>query len=308
MPGIVFAGTPDFARQSLVALIESGHVPALVLTQPDRPSGRGRKIRPGPVKQLATEHGITVREPLTLRDEGTRQELRELAPDVMIVAAYGLLLPQNILDIPRVGCVNVHASLLPRWRGAAPIQAAILAGDTETGISLMQMEAGLDSGPVFARASLEIGRDEAAGELHDRLAVLGGEMLATHLPAILDGSLEPEAQNEAAVTYAPKIRSSDAAMHWQRSASYLARHVRAYNPVPGAYFDFHGERIKCWAAEAIAGQHGSAGQMVDASSKGIDIACAEGTLRMVELQRPGRNRVSAREFAAQLATVDPDVG
>ena len=308
MPGIVFAGTPDFARQSLFALIESGHAPALVLTQPDRPSGRGRKIRPGPVKQLALELGIPVREPRTLRDEDIKQALRDLTPDVMIVAAYGLLLPQDVLDIPRVGCVNVHASLLPRWRGAAPIQAAILAGDTESGISLMQMEAGLDSGPVFARNSLEIGSSETAGELHDRLALLGGEMLATHLPAIFDGSLAAERQDESAVTYAPKIRSSDAAMDWQQPASYLARHVRAYNPVPGAYFDFHGERIKCWAAEAVDEQSGIAGQMVNADSEGIDIACAEGTLRMHELQRPGRNRVTAREFAAQLATVGPDGG
>ena len=308
MPGIVFAGTPDFARESLAALISTGNAPALVLTQPDRPSGRGRKLKPGPVKQLAMEHGLRVLEPLNLREDPAVEALRQLEPDIIIVAAYGLLFPQDVLDIPRLGCVNVHASLLPRWRGAAPIQAAILAGDTTTGISLMQMEKGLDSGPVFAKASIEIGEQETAGELHDRLAVLGGEILVDKLAAILKGELTPEIQDETAVTYAPKIRSSDAAMDWQKPATHLARLVRAYNPVPGAYFDFHGERIKCWKAEVLDETREPAGSMIAAGRDGIDIACAEGTLRMLELQRPGRNRVVAREFAAQLDASGRDAG
>ena len=306
MPGIVFAGTPEFARESLAALIDSGNVPDLVLTQPDRPAGRGKKLSPGPVKTLALERDLPLWQPASLRDEAAIDRLRELQPDVIIVAAYGLLFPQDVLDIPRSGCINVHASLLPRWRGAAPIQSAILAGDTTTGISLMLMEAGLDSGPVYATESLVIFENETSGELHDRLAVLGGKMLVRHLPAILEGRLQPEAQDEGAVTYAPKIRSSDAAIDWQQSAQELARLVRAYNPVPGAYFDFHGERIKCWVAEALPDVSGPAGQMLAAGADGIDIACADGSLRMLQLQRPGRKRVTAGEFAQQLMPAGDD--
>ena len=308
MPGIVFAGTPEFARESLRALIEAGNVPALVLTQPDRPAGRGKKLAPSPVKQLALEHELPLLQPQNLRDAAIKDDLRRFQPDIIIVAAYGILFPQDVLDIPVCGCLNVHASILPRWRGAAPIQSAILAGDPTTGISLMRMEAGLDSGPVYASRSLVIGERETAGELQQRLAVLGGEMLNAELADILAGERLPTSQDEGAVTYAAKVRSSDAAIDWQQSAEHLARLVRAYNPAPGAYFDFHGERIKCWVAEALSAGQSTAGEIVGAGRDGIDIACADGTLRMLQLQRPGRNRISAREFAEQLAPSGGDGG
>ena len=295
----MFAGTPDFALASLRALCESGYAPIAVYSQPDRPAGRGRKVKASPVKQYALRHDIVVRQPASLKDAEVVSELADSDADLMIVAAYGLILPQAILDLPRSGCLNVHASLLPRWRGAAPIQAAILAGDEKTGISLMQMTAGLDSGPVFAWRSLAIGDTESAGELHDRLAALGGEMLCEHLADILDGKLEAQPQDESLVTYAPKIRKTDAAMNWSKTAAELLRQVRAYNPVPGASFDLDGEQIKCWAAEIGEAQAASAGTVVSATADGIDVACADGVLRMLELQRPGRKRINAGQFAGQ---------
>jgi methionyl-tRNA formyltransferase len=240
-----------------------------------------------------------VHQPETLKDTDVVKEISGLKADLMIVAAYGLILPQAILDLPKHGCLNVHASLLPRWRGAAPIQAAMLAGDEETGISLMQMTAGLDSGPVFAQQSVRIGDTESAGELLDRLALLGGEMLCEQLPDILDGKLEAEPQDENSVTYAGKIRKSDAAMNWRKSATELLREVRAYKPVPGAFFDFDGEQIKCWAAEIADRQSGTVGTVISAGRDGIDVVCGDGVLRMLELQRPGRGRISAGEFTDQ---------
>ncbi len=212
---ILFAGTPDFALAALRALCDSGVTPLAVFTQPDRPAGRGRKLKASPVKEFALSKKIAVHQPETLKDTDVVKEISGLKADLMIVAAYGLILPQAILDLPKHGCLNVHASLLPRWRGAAPIQAAMLAGDEETGISLMQMTAGLDSGPVFAQQSVRIGDTESAGELLDRLALLGGEMLCEQVPDILDGKLEAEPQDENSVTYAGKIRKSDAAMNWR---------------------------------------------------------------------------------------------
>ncbi|MEM9209582.1 MAG: methionyl-tRNA formyltransferase, partial [Pseudomonadota bacterium] len=239
-PRVIFAGTPAFALASLQALVERGVTPVAVLTQPDRPAGRGRKLTPSPVKRYAVEKGLTVMQPTTLKDPDVVRSLAELDADVMVVAAYGLLLPQAVLDLPARGCLNVHASLLPRWRGAAPIQAAILAGDTETGICLMQMEAGLDTGPVYASASVPIAPAATAGEVHDRLAALGGQLLAARLDDILCGDLVAEPQDEALSSYAPKIRPADAVIDWARSARELDRQVRAYNPVPGARFDFNG--------------------------------------------------------------------
>ena len=300
-PRVIFAGTPEFAAASLRALTEAGMSPVAVLTQPDRPAGRGKKLTAGHVKELAIEHNIDVLQPTTLRDDDVVAALAALNADIMIVAAYGLLLPQNVLDIPKRGCLNVHASLLPRWRGAAPIQAAILAGDKQTGVCLMSMTAGLDCGPVFARTALDIGAEESAGELHDRLATAGGELLVEHLADIVAGNLSAHDQDENLATYAPKIKTSDAAIDWQRPADELARLVRAYNPVPGAYFMFDGQRIKCWRAQTEADLIGEPGEVLSANADGVVVACAEGALRLLELQRPGKRRVKAAEFSASLA-------
>lgn len=305
---ILFAGTPDFALASLRALCDSGVVPLAVFTQPDRPAGRGKKLRASPVKDYALAQSIEVRQPESLKDSGIAAEMAEFDADLMVVAAYGLILPQAILNLPRHGCLNVHASLLPRWRGAAPIQAAILAGDEETGVSLMKMTAGLDSGPVFARQPVRIGDKENGGELHDRLAQLGGEILCEYLPDILEAKLEAEPQDETLVTHAGKISRSDAAMAWNNSATELLRQVRAYNPTPGAYFDIDGEQVKCWSAIGIEAQGEAAGTVVAAGRDGIDVACGDGALRMLELQRPGRGRISAGEIANQLSLSGRQLG
>lgn len=297
---VVFAGTPAFACESLRALVAAGVRPAAVLTQPDRPAGRGKKLGKSAVKSFAEARGLPVLQPESLTSASVIAELEAFEADLFIVAAYGLLLPQAVLDIPRVACVNVHASRLPRWRGAAPIQAAILAGDEQTGISLMQMEPGLDTGPVYATSSLAIGPSETAGELHDRLAQQGGELLVQHLAEIAAGELKPEIQHEEQASYAAKIRTEDARLEWQRSAVELERVVRAYNPLPGAWTVVHGERLKCWRAEAIDGDGAVPGTVLSASAKGVDVACHEGCLRMSELQRPGRKRITAGEFANQL--------
>lgn len=297
-PRIVFAGTPEFAAVSLRALVDSDLSPIAVLTQPDRPAGRGKQLRASPVKELAIEHNINVMQPATLKDADIVAQLDALNADIMIVAAYGLLLPQNVLDIPRCGCLNVHASLLPRWRGAAPIQAAILAGDEQTGVCLMSMTAGLDCGPVFAETVLDIGVKETAGQLHDRLATAGGELLVEHLPSILADTAKAQEQDESLATYAPKIKTSDATIDWQRPAAELVRLVRAYNPVPGAYFMLDEQRIKCWQAELMQDLSGTPGQVLSADAEGVVVACAEGGLRLLELQRPGKRRVSAAQFSA----------
>ena len=288
---------------SLQALLESGVTPIAVLTQPDRPAGRGKRMTASLVKQYAQQHDIDVLQPETLRDDALVEQLRAFAPDIMIVAAYGLLLPQAVLDIPQSGCLNVHASLLPRWRGAAPIRAAIMAGDKQSGVSLMSMTAGLDCGPVYVSEALTIGDDETAGELHDRLAAAGGVLLANNLASIVDGKVSPQDQDEGAATYALKIRRGDAAIDWYRSASELDRFVRAHNPTPGAFFMLGDERIKCWSAAPAGGVDAAAGTVTEAGSDGITVACGEGALRMRSLQRPGRRRVSAAEFAAQLDMV-----
>ncbi len=299
-PRVLFAGTPDFARASLSALIDAGHAPIAVLTQPDRPSGRGKKIVPSPVKALALEHGIPVLQPATLKTPEAVSELEALKPDVLIVAAYGLILPQSALDVPAKGCLNVHGSILPRWRGAAPIQAAILAGDRTTGISLMAMTAGLDCGPVYSTEAIEIGDDETAGELHDRLAALGGEMLVRDLEKILSGELTSVEQDDEAASYAGKIKTADAQIDWRRPAVELDRCVRAYNPVPGAWFMHDGERIKCWTASVRDGD-GAPGTVLSAEGDELVVACGAGAIALEVLQRPGRGRVTARELNAQLS-------
>lgn len=298
-PRLIFAGTPDFALASLKALVESGRVPVAVLTQPDRPAGRGKKLTASPVKQYAADQGIPVLQPVTLKDAEAVAELEALRPDVLIVAAYGLILPQNVLDIPTHGCLNVHASALPRWRGAAPIQAAILAGDETTGISLMAMTAGLDCGPVYTIAEVIIGDDETAEELHDRLAALGGSALVAHLDDILAGEVTPAEQDESLTTYAPKIVTSDARIDWSLPADDLAKRVRAYNPFPGAFFFAGDVRTKVWRANAVEGD-AEPGTVIQCNRDGVVVACGAGALRLDELQLAGRRRVRAQEFVGQL--------
>lgn len=299
MTRLVFAGTPDFALTSLKALVESGRRPVAVLTQPDRPAGRGKKLTASPVKQYAEQQDIPVLQPVTLRDDDVVAQLRSLHPDVLIVAAYGLILPQNVLDIPTRGCLNVHASVLPRWRGAAPIQAAILAGDETTGISLMAMTAGLDCGPVYHIDEVAIGASETAGELHDRLAALGGDCLAAHFDAIVAGHMAATEQDESLATYAPKIEKKDAEIDWSRPADELARQVRAYNPFPGTFFFAGDTRIKVWRATAVDGG-GEPGTILQCDRDAVVTACGAGALRLDELQLPGKRRVAGHDFAGQL--------
>ena len=305
-PRVIFAGTPEFALASLAALVDSGVVPVAVLTQPDRPAGRGKRLKASPVKRYAEARGIPVMQPVTLRDDEIVAALSALQPDLMVVAAYGLLLPQSVLDIPARGCLNVHASVLPRWRGAAPIQAAILAGDETSGVSLMSMKAGLDCGPGFVSEEVSIGADETAGELLERLAKLGAETLVANLEDILDRKISPVSQDESAATYAPKIRTSDARLDWSLPATELERRVRAYNPVPGAFFFAHDEkakgaaRIKCWRATLLTDLDAVPGTVISCGRAGVVIACGSGGLGLLELQMPGKRRAQAREFTAQL--------
>jgi methionyl-tRNA formyltransferase len=299
---VLFAGTPEFALASLQALTGSGIVPLAVLTQPDRPAGRGKRLTASPVKLFALEHGIEVLQPATLKDPDAVARVAAFAPDILVVAAYGLILPQSVLDIPTKGCLNVHASLLPRWRGAAPIQAAILAGDAETGVSLMAMTAGLDCGPVYVEERIAIGPDDTAGELHDRLAVLGGELLVRHFDAIVSGALQAEQQDDALATYAPKIGKQDARLDWREPAEALQRRVRAYNPVPGAFFLLDGAPVKCWRAGVVAcSDEAAPGDVLSADRDGIVVACGRDALRLDSLQRPGKRPVTAGEFSGAVA-------
>lgn len=303
-PRIIFAGTPEFALASLSALLDAGHNVVAVYTQPDRPAGRGRKLTSSPVKRYAEAQGLPILQPGSLRSVGAAEALSALKPDLMIVAAYGLLLPQNVLDIPLSGCLNVHASLLPRWRGAAPIQAAILAGDETTGISLMRMTAGLDEGPVFSKRALSIGPQESAAELHDRLATLGGEHLVADLAKIVAGELPAEDQDESLATYAAKIKTPDAELDWSLAATALHDKVRAYNPAPGAYFfrEIGAEtvRIKVWQASVVPDISGEPGSVVAFDANSVIIAAGEDGLRLDVLQLPGKRRATCAEFVTQI--------
>ncbi len=292
---IIFAGTPEFARLALAAIIEAGHEVALVLTQPDRPSGRGMKLTPSPVKQEAENHGIPVFQPASLKDPASHQPIREAGAEVMVVAAYGLILPQAVLDIPARGCLNIHASLLPRWRGAAPIQRAIEAGDTETGICIMQMEAGLDAGPVLLEKRLAILETDTGVSLHDKLAELGAQAIVEALARLHE--LDPVTQPEQGVTYASKLNKEEARLDWGLPAQELARKVRAFNPVPGAWTLFEGEPLKIWQAEAVPG-NGRPGEVLEAAAGRLVVACGKGALRLGELQKAGSRRMDAVAFLA----------
>ena len=295
---VVFAGTPEFSVPCLRAVIATGVDVVAVYTQPDRPAGRGRKLAPSPVKQAAIDAGIAVEQPESLRDMTTQARLRELSPELLIVVAYGLILPKKVLAIPRLGCWNVHASRLPRWRGAAPIQRAILAGDSETGVDLMQMEAGLDTGPVLLRARTPIAADETGGSLHDRLSLLGADLLDTGLRRLLDGTLPaPTAQDESGVTYAHKLEKSEAGLDWSLPAQQLERQVRAFNPWPIAEADIAGEHLRIHAATAIDEAHGTTpGTMIVARPDGIDVATGNGVLRVLAVQRAGGRRIAVRDW------------
>ncbi len=300
-PRIVFAGTPDFGLASLRALVDGEYSVLAAYTQPDRPAGRGRRLTASPVKQYAEDCGIAVLQPESLKTDAAAAQLEALQPDVMIVAAYGLILPQRILDIPTQGCLNVHASVLPRWRGAAPIQAAILADDATTGVSLMRMTAGLDCGPVYSTKSVEIVANESAGELHDRLAVLGGELLLADLPGLLGGELLAVEQDEALTTYAGKIQKQDAELDWTLPADVLQRHIRAYNPAPGAFFFANGDvRVKVWRASEASEVNAVPGTFVQYDGDAIVIACGQGGLRLESLQLPGKRRATCQEFVTQI--------
>ena len=295
---IAFAGTPPFAATALAALHRAGHEIALVLTQPDRPSGRGLKLTASAVAVFASARGLPVEKPPSLKEPEAQQAIRDAGVEVMVVAAYGLLLPAAVLEIPRKGCVNIHASLLPRWRGAAPIQRALLAGDRETGISIMRMDAGLDTGPVLLERTLEIGPRDTAASLTGALAQLGAEAIVVAL-ARLD-ELAPRVQDASGATYAPKIVKSEARIDWARAAEAIDRQIRAFNPVPGAETTFQEEVLKIWQADPAAG-NGPPGTVLEAENGRIRVACGAGTLFLRIVQRAGGRRLEAADYLSGAA-------
>ena len=290
---LVFMGTPEFAVPSLTALVAAGHDVISVYTQPPRPAGRGKKPRATPVQAAADQHGIAVRTPETLRAAEEQDVLSALGADAIVVVAYGLILPKAVLDMPRLGCLNVHASLLPRWRGAAPIQRALLAGDTETGISIMVLDEGLDTGPVVLQHAIDIAPGETAGTLHDRLADLGAALIVKALAGVSDGRLAATDQRDEGATYARKIARSEAEIDWGRSAEDIDRQVRALAPSPGAWFRHGAERVKVFACMITAGESGNPGEVLDGR---LTIACGAGALRLQRLQREGRKAMDADAF------------
>lgn len=294
---LIFAGTPAFAAIALSAVVEAGHDIALVLTQPDRPAGRGLRLEPTAVKKIAQKQILILEQPLTLKSPAARQAIAAAEADAMIVAAYGLILPQDILAIPRLGCINIHASLLPRWRGAAPIQRAILAGDTETGITIMQMDEGLDTGDMLLRRAIPIGADETSGELHDRLAALGAQMVNEVLNA-LNTRPTPVKQDNAQANYAAKISKDEAMIDWHEDANTIHRKIRAFNPFPGAVTVLAGERIKLWRAQPVALTDGAPGTVCRSPAGPLVIASGKGALNILELQRAGGKRLAAAQFLA----------
>ncbi len=295
---IIFAGTPEIAKNCLAKMIASGYSPQLVLSQPDRPAGRGMKLTPSPVKVLASEHQIEVFQPLSFRKElEALNRIREFRPDLIVVVAYGLILPQELLDIPRLGCINVHVSLLPRWRGAAPIQRAVLAGDSETGVCIMQMDAGLDTGAILLSDKLQIESNDTSGSLHDKLATLGGDLLVKYLN---DPELyKPIPQSEIGISYAHKIEKTEALIDWISPAEAICRNIRGYNPFPGAYTYLNGELIKIWRAQIsrVFKQEVKAGTIITADKGKLEVVCGDGWLISIdEIQEAGAKRKSITQF------------
>ena len=292
---IIFAGTPQFAASALAALLKEHQIVA-VLTQPDRPAGRGMHLMTSPVKQLALQHELPVLQPATLKTEEAQRAIAALNADVMVVAAYGLILPKAVLQLPRHGCLNIHASLLPRWRGAAPIPRAILAGDGETGITIMQMDEGLDTGEMLLRSTCPIAPDDSAQTLHDKLAEIGADSILEALRLLQQNRLTPVKQDDAAATYAAKLLKNEAQIDWRLDARLIERAVRAFNPFPVCHADFNGVSLKIWLAELLEGMQGEPGKVLAADKHGITVACGKDALRLEVLQRPGGKAQPAAQF------------
>ncbi|MFJ5855206.1 methionyl-tRNA formyltransferase [Enterobacter cancerogenus] len=294
---IIFAGTPDFAARHLNALLSSGHNVVGVFTQPDRPAGRGKKLMPGPVKALAEEHGLPVFQPASLRPEENQQLVADLNADVMVVVAYGLILPKAVLDMPRLGCINVHGSLLPRWRGAAPIQRSLWAGDAETGVTIMKMDVGLDTGDMLYKLSCPITPEDTSATLYDKLAELGPQGLIKTLEQLAEGTAKPEVQDEALVTYAEKLSKDEALLDWALPAAQLERCIRAFNPWPVSWMVIDDQPVKVWKASVLESHVQAApGTIVEANKQGIQVATAEGILNLESLQPAGKKAMSVQDL------------
>lgn len=294
---LIFAGTPDFAARHLAALLSSDHEVVAVYTQPDKPAGRGQKLTASPVKELALAHDLPVYQPASLRKEEAQAELAALGADLMVVVAYGLILPKAVLDTPRLGCINVHGSLLPRWRGAAPIQRSIWAGDAETGVTIMQMDVGLDTGAMIRKVSCPIAADETSASLYDKLAGLGPQALVDTVNAMAAGNTAAEVQDDALANYAEKLSKEEARIDWSMEAVAIERCIRAFNPWPISWFEVAGQTVKVWQAEVIAQDHGqTAGTLLKADKQGINIATGKGVLRLLTLQPPGKKAMSVTDL------------
>lgn len=293
---IIFAGTPDFAARHLDALLASEHQVVGVFTQPDRPSGRGNKLTPGPVKVLAQAHDVPVFQPKSLKPEDNQQLVADLQADIMVVVAYGLILPKAVLDMPRLGCINVHGSLLPRWRGAAPIQRSLWAGDRETGVTIMQMDVGLDTGDMLHKLSCPITPEDTSASLYDKLAELGPQGMLDTLDLLASGKAQPEVQDEALVSYAEKLSKEEARLDWSLSAAQLERCIRAFNPWPVSFFLIEDQPVKVWQASVLPHQNKQPGEIIHADKNGIQIATADGVLNLLSLQPAGKKAMSAQDL------------
>lgn len=294
---LIFAGTPDFAARHLAALLSSDHEVVAVYTQPDKPAGRGQKLTASPVKELALAHNLPVYQPASLRNEAAQAELTALDADLMVVVAYGLILPKVVLDTPRLGCINVHGSLLPRWRGAAPIQRSIWAGDSETGVTIMQMDVGLDTGAMIRKVTCPIALDETSTSLYDKLAELGPQALVETVNAMAAGEAQAEQQDDALANYAQKLSKEEARIDWSMDATAIERCIRAFNPWPISWFEVAEQTIKVWQAEVLEQEHGqTAGTLLKADKQGIDVATGKGVLRLLTLQPPGKKAMSVSDL------------